>query len=67
MSTMNVLDGRWDQHQRDARREAIATDARPLPHERFHVSPEPRETPAQAAQRRAQLATVTKTSRMAWL
>ena len=66
MSTMNVLDGRWDQHQRDARREAAANGDRPLPGIKFHISPEAQETPAQAAQRRTQLAAATQTSRMCW-
>lgn len=63
---LHVTDGPHDQHQRDARREAMATDARPLPGIRFHISPEAQETPAQAAQRRTQLAAATNTSRMCW-
>lgn len=62
----HVLDGRHDKHGRDARREAMATDARPLPGIRFHISPEAPETKAQADARRKQLATATNTSRMCW-
>jgi len=63
---MHILDGPHDQHQRAARREALANGNRPLPGVKFYVSPEPRETQAQAEARRRQIAQATGTSRMCW-